>query len=816
MVKAIPLVGFLVLAFAAFVLLVPSASATDPAEFGFPAEIHCPVPGQMTFNENLGGITAMTPPNVASAAWDFGDGSAIETHQPPVHEVPHSYATTGQVTAALTVTDATGTHSKSRTLCGDMTNNNRKVLHEPKAYLIFWGDWDGAATGDPDHDKDLYTDLFEGVGGSAWFETMTQYEGTDRDASHSPPNNGAIQNSVDQYGGSVVDNSCNALPSGLVATKNDHFAPVVKYWAQSGASCMAGVNRFGYDPDGVYVIFIPHDQRVESYGISCLPGEDCGCAYHDKVTSSAGNVIPFIVMPYQRDANGCKTVAPTGLVSHVYAEAVTRPEVDVDGWADSNGAENGDKCQWTYNYEGEFPNHPTTTVQSHWSNLSHACRPWNDEMESATVIPSLPYDTDPLNPAATYGAREETGEALSCAGEEMVSTVWFKYDATTDGSITIATDLGTGWTNWDRQVAAYQLAATPASLPNLSRITCFVATLSTSLPVVVVAGETYYFQVGGVHCGGCATEVGKFKLHVTYGGIEPWNDDFADAWDLSLTSPYGPPNYPIAESTYGATMQIDEPLPCDHFPGDRSIWFKYVPGLTGIVTVDLRGSEDYPGYPGHFDPIIQFYTGLTLSSLAPWPSSCHDDLLSLHAVANVEVFADQTYYIQVTGWDFNSVPPFGIVHLSLAIHPQRDCAPYQPIGGDAPDAPATNPQIPLVVTCESDLQIGDVDDWYRFENDPSIGDTIKATLIADYADFDLCIVSTPPISPSPAPPEADPWRPVCSEDGAELEDTVTTGGQGGPWYMHVFSPYGKDPAAHSGHYQVFVETCVRGPTSCLT
>ena len=61
--------------------------------------------------------------------------------------------------------------------------------------------------------------------------------------------------------------------------------------------------------------------------------------------------------------------ALANVTSHELSETITDPRNG--GWYDSSGAENGDKCAWTFNGTETFANGSSWKVQGNWSNAAN-------------------------------------------------------------------------------------------------------------------------------------------------------------------------------------------------------------------------------------------------------------------------------------------------------------------------------------------------------------------------------------------------------------------------------------------------------------
>jgi hypothetical protein len=120
--------------------------------------------------------------------------------------------------------------------------------------------------------------------------------------------------------------------------------------------------------------------------------------------------------------------------------------------------------------------------------------PANDDFAGATSAQPLPFSASyDLRPAS-----RETGEPLASCGSGS-PTVWYTYQASTNATLTASLS------DYGSNVAVYR----GTSLGALSLVDCAAYRVST---FEVIAGETYYFQVGGQYD---QARSGTFNLFVT-------------------------------------------------------------------------------------------------------------------------------------------------------------------------------------------------------------------------------------------------------------------------------------------------------------
>jgi len=232
----------------------------------------------------------------------------------------------------------------------------------PKVYLVLWGSqWTG---NDPSGEAGTFTNFLNGVGGSSWLNSVTQYcQGV---ASGTIFCNGAGQaagNPSHILAGSWSDNG-SAAPSR--PTQSQLAAEAVRAAAHFGNTA-AGSNNTTQ-----YVIATSRGNSSTGFGTQY-------CAWHSSTSSSYGN-IAYTNLPYITDAgsscganfNGLGPNAGITIVGgHEVAETIT-DQYPNGGWLDGSGAENADKCAWISSGQGASTNISLSTgtfaVQSLWSN----------------------------------------------------------------------------------------------------------------------------------------------------------------------------------------------------------------------------------------------------------------------------------------------------------------------------------------------------------------------------------------------------------------------------------------------------------------
>jgi hypothetical protein len=228
------------------------------------------------------------------------------------------------------------------------------VQTTPRIYLVFWGSSWTTSAGDPDGVSNRLHYLYQGIGGSSWANVLEQYGGS----------LGSFTNPGAQYQGWMRDYT----PVPANPTQADIEAAVQR---------AANVER-DYSSNAQYVIALPwgvldqETQRMQA------------CAYHNWKYVYGSTWATYTVLPYMpymdSDVYNCGGNWVNGtaglldgvtiIAGHEYAETVTDP--GLNGWFDSDGSENGDKCAWTTLGNRVLANGYAMAMQATWSNTWRA------------------------------------------------------------------------------------------------------------------------------------------------------------------------------------------------------------------------------------------------------------------------------------------------------------------------------------------------------------------------------------------------------------------------------------------------------------
>ncbi len=231
----------------------------------------------------------------------------------------------------------------------------------PKIYLVFWGSqW----SNDPSGEAAILENFYNGVGGSPWLNSVTQY--CQNVASGTVFCNGAgtpAGNPSPILAGWWADNQSAAPSKPRQSQLAAEAARAATYFGNTTAASNASVQ---------YVIATAHGNNSSGFGTQY-------CAWHSSTNSSSGT-LAYTNLPYITDAgascganfNGLGADAGITIVAgHEMGETIT-DQFPSTGWLDSSGAENGDKCAWISSGQGAAAMISLTTgnfaVQSLWSN----------------------------------------------------------------------------------------------------------------------------------------------------------------------------------------------------------------------------------------------------------------------------------------------------------------------------------------------------------------------------------------------------------------------------------------------------------------
>ena len=238
----------------------------------------------------------------------------------------------------------------SRTKTANMSFHGGNIITSPTITSVFWGTTWAGYSGDKETGIDTF---WQGWNGSNYAGASTEYTGA----------NGQVSK-ASTYKGHVVDTS--AASGG--GSSSAILAEVAKL-VNNGTITLAA--------DGSSVVPVYTD----------LPRGSAGyCAWHASGTINSTPVQFHFYWKLDGDP-GCDPSDTSGLHSqglaalanvsgHEMSETLTDPNTSgvsgTAGWYDSRGAENGDKCAWTFGAPlVSFSNGSQWKVQGEWSNAAY-------------------------------------------------------------------------------------------------------------------------------------------------------------------------------------------------------------------------------------------------------------------------------------------------------------------------------------------------------------------------------------------------------------------------------------------------------------
>ncbi|KAL2915179.1 hypothetical protein HK105_205293 [Polyrhizophydium stewartii] len=254
-------------------------------------------------------------------------------------------------------------------------NIGAPVLTGPvNVYLIYYGSWSSSQ-------KSIVETFIKGIGTSKWWNIERKYYFQRSSGSTKT----FIGNQV-SLAGTATDN----YSLGTSLSGND-LPNIIQSKVDSGA--------LPEDTNAVYFVLTAGDVS-ESIRPDLGSASFCSdyCGYHVSTTLSSGNRV-FYAMAGNPTAclSGCappsnQNVSPNGdvgvdaalsVIAHELAEAVSDPQSDgTRAWEDNSGAENADKCAYTYGTTSRASNGASFNlgwggrnylIQQNWDPVKQAC-----------------------------------------------------------------------------------------------------------------------------------------------------------------------------------------------------------------------------------------------------------------------------------------------------------------------------------------------------------------------------------------------------------------------------------------------------------
>ena len=216
-----------------------------------------------------------------------------------------------------------------------ITYGGGPLIGSPTVYVIWYGNWNQTNGSDTPAGQQIVRDFANSIGGSPYFGINTTYSA-----------GGTTITGQVSFGGETTDTGSRGkrLRDGDILT-------IVNSSISTG--------KLPYDASGVYFVLTSSDVAEVSGFCSKY------CGWHTAATPSSGHVRYSFVGNANRCLSGCaaQTISPNAnagvdgmisVIAHELEEAATDPDPR-SGWTDSNGAENADKCAWTFGNYSTLP-----------------------------------------------------------------------------------------------------------------------------------------------------------------------------------------------------------------------------------------------------------------------------------------------------------------------------------------------------------------------------------------------------------------------------------------------------------------------------
>jgi hypothetical protein len=217
-----------------------------------------------------------------------------------------------------------------------ITSHGGPVMGAPDVHLIWYGNWNQANGSDNPAGQQIVRDFMAAVSGSNWMKinTATTVTGAGYTGSGGTSVSGNIANIHDANFGYL---------NGKTRLTDANIATVVSNYVQTQGGATA---------NAIYFVLTSSDVTASSGFCTKY------CGWHTKGTIAG---LPNVTYSFVGNANRClsgcapQTVGPNGnagvdgmvsVVAHELVETLSDPLLNA--WYDASGAENADKCAWTF------------------------------------------------------------------------------------------------------------------------------------------------------------------------------------------------------------------------------------------------------------------------------------------------------------------------------------------------------------------------------------------------------------------------------------------------------------------------------------
>src|ERR1043165_576137 len=283
------------------------------------------------------------------AAQFINTAHAQEGRGPVIHSVnPESLPDNGPETNRGNRVGDSLTTGGTGVVTPPITYHGGALIGTPRIYIIWYGNWNQSNGSDNSAGQQIVRDFANTIGGSPYFQLNQTYSA-----------GGTTITGLATFGGETTDTGS----PGTRLTDNKVFA-VVNNALNTG--------KLPYDTTGVYFV-LTSSNISESSGFCSRY-----CGWHTSGNGTIGRTRFAFVGNANRCLSACaaQTTSPNGnagvdgmisVIAHELEEATTDPD-PLSGWADSGGAENADKCAWTFGH-AQFQ-----TANGSWANITLGAR----------------------------------------------------------------------------------------------------------------------------------------------------------------------------------------------------------------------------------------------------------------------------------------------------------------------------------------------------------------------------------------------------------------------------------------------------------
>ena len=265
---------------------------------------------------------------VLSAAIAVGPTLTLAQHG-DLNKIPHGINPNSNSPNFPTEYSATtgGTRSVSK-----MTYRGGPLINTPTIYIIWYGNWNQSNGSDTAAGQQLIRDWAGGIGGTDYYKLNTSLSV----ANYPISGNVAFTSGSNEITDNGTSTSLSDTDIQNIVSRN-----------------VGGFGKLPYNANGVY--FVITSSNVNASSGFCTNY----CGWHTYGNVTAGHVRYSFVGNANRCLSACaaQTKSPNNnpgidaaisVLSHELEEANTDP--DINAWLDSRGAENADKCAWTFGH----------------------------------------------------------------------------------------------------------------------------------------------------------------------------------------------------------------------------------------------------------------------------------------------------------------------------------------------------------------------------------------------------------------------------------------------------------------------------------